>query len=92
MMSRNRLLYTAERVALMIRRAERVVVMVRDRALAIELEAKLQNLRREFDELREVMQLVVSVTRQQTEDNLADLRHQLELALARLERPQAPLH
>jgi len=56
--------------------------------------AELAELRRELDELRSILALVVSVTRQQAEADLASLRRQLETALVRLERrdPAQPLH
>jgi len=54
---------------------------------------ELADVRAELKVLREVLEVVVSVTRQQAEGNLASLRRQLEVALARIERdPRKPLH
>jgi len=54
---------------------------------------ELADLRREVGELREALQLVMSITRQQVEADVASMRRQLELALARVERdPRKPLH
>jgi hypothetical protein len=58
-------------------------------ALAAEhdaLAAELVDLQRQVAELRDVLQLVVSVSRQQAETDVATLRRQLEVAIARLER------
>jgi hypothetical protein len=54
--------------------------------------AELAELRAELAELREILAIVVSVTRQQAEADVVTLRRQLEIALARLERPGKPLH
>jgi len=54
---------------------------------------ELAGLRHEVNELRDVVQLVVSILRQQAKTDVASLRRQLEVALARLERdPAAPLN
>jgi hypothetical protein len=53
---------------------------------------QLADLRRELTELREVLELVVSVSRQKAETDVATLRQQLETALAKLERPSGPLN
>jgi hypothetical protein len=54
---------------------------------------EIANLQGQVAELREVVQLVVSVLRQQAEPDVATLRRQLEIALARLERdPNRPLN
>ena len=54
---------------------------------------ELAELRHEIDELRSVVQLVVSILRREAETSVADLRRQLEVALARIERdPAKPLH
>ena len=61
--------------------------------LTDEEERELAALRREFDELRSIMLDVVRCLRQQTESDVATLRGQLEVALARIERdPAKPLH
>jgi len=54
---------------------------------------ELQELRAEVAELRDVLQLVVRITREWAETDVATLRRQLEVALARIERdPATPLH
>ena len=54
---------------------------------------ELADLKKEIGELREVMLLVTSTLRQQSEADVATLRRQLETALARIERdPAKPLH
>jgi len=54
--------------------------------------AELVDLKAQVSELREVLQVVVSVSRQRAETDVAMLRRQLETALARIERPSKPLH
>jgi hypothetical protein len=55
--------------------------------------AELAQLRVEVAELRAVLALVVSVSRQQAETDIATLRQRLECALARIERdPAKPLN
>jgi len=52
--------------------------------------AEVESLRREF---REALQIIVGTLRQTAESDVATLRRQLELALARIERdPQKQLH
>jgi CHASE1-domain containing sensor protein len=55
---------------------------------------EVADLRRELDELREILALIVSITRQQAQADVATMRRQLETALVRLERrdPAQPLH
>jgi hypothetical protein len=61
-----------------------------------ELQCELADLRAEIAELREVMQLLVGMAREQAEGNVAELRKQLEGALLRLahheHRSGRPLH
>jgi len=56
--------------------------------------AEIAELRREVAELRSIMQDVVRASRVKAADDVASLRHELETALARLERrdPALPLH
>ena len=51
-------------------------------------------LRAEVQELREILALVVTITRQQAETDVATLRRQLETALVRLAQrdPATPVH
>ena len=61
--------------------------------LTAEEERELAALRREVDELREILALIVSITRQQAQADVATMRRQLETALVPLERrdPAQPL-
>jgi hypothetical protein len=55
--------------------------------------AELADLRGELDELREILSLLVTLRREQAEDDIASLRAQLERALIRLaHRDGKPLH
>jgi len=55
--------------------------------------AELADLRRELAELRDILGIVVKASRETAERDVAALRHQLEVALARVERdPNKPLH
>lgn len=89
-----RVVYSHEYMLCMLRtleaRASAAVSVVQHNAA---LMAELADLRDELHELREIMLLVTSTLRQQAECDVAQLRRQLELALARLERdPRRPLH
>jgi len=54
---------------------------------------QIDGLRRELHELRSIFEDVVRCLREQAEQNVDDLRHQLEVLLARLERdPAQPLN
>jgi hypothetical protein len=55
--------------------------------------AEMDELKREVAELRDIMQTVVQCSRETAERDVAALRHQLEVALARIQRrPDTPLH
>ena len=55
--------------------------------------AELADVRDQFIELREVVQLVLTALRRQADVDVVTLRRQLEVALARLERdPNRPLN
>jgi F0F1-type ATP synthase membrane subunit b/b' len=71
--------------------------LAEERAIAeqqhFEFLAEVAELQAELVELREVMQLIVGTLRVSAEQDVAELRHRLETALARLERkPNTPLH
>ena len=54
---------------------------------------ELADLRKEIAELRAVLHLVVTTLREKADQDVAQLRRQLETPLARLERdPAKPLH
>jgi hypothetical protein len=53
---------------------------------------ELADLRREVAELRSILQDVIRASREKGEADVASLRRELEHALARLERPNKPLH
>ena len=80
------LLYRADRVRAMIDVARNVV--------AAEYRDELAAMRREVDELRESVLLVLSLERQRTASEVAELRRELEAALVRLARRNSrqPLH
>jgi hypothetical protein len=87
-----RLLVSPERVEL-IRTALREARADLDEMHARHL-AELASLRAEVAELREILALVVSITREQVEADVVSMRRQLETALARIERKpdNTPLH
>jgi hypothetical protein len=90
------LVYSAEYLLHQVRAETLIRELERRSGLHIltdEEERELAALRREFDELRSIMLDVVRCLRQQTESDVATLRGQLEVALARIERdPAKPLH
>jgi hypothetical protein len=63
-------------------------------AMHFEHLCQLADLKKEIAELREALQLLVTLRRQQAEGDLTELRRRLEAALARIERrdPSTPLH
>jgi len=93
--SGRRILYRPEHVAQMRERLRGVLDEAKADLHAMHERhvAELEELRREVAELRSILAIVVSVTRQHAESDLASLRRQLETALARLERdPRKPLN
>jgi hypothetical protein len=85
--SARRILYSAEKVQHLLAQARRC-------AFTAEHERRLAVLQEEVAELREILALVVALMREQADAELADLRHQLETALAHLVAcaPQRSLH
>jgi hypothetical protein len=72
-------------------------VLAEERAAAqqqhFEFLAELAALREEVAELRDIMLMITGTLRTSAEQDVAQLRRQLELVLARLERrPNMPLH
>jgi hypothetical protein len=59
-----------------------------------DLNAEVHRLRAEVAELRDVLTLLTALRREEVERDVADLRHQLETLLARIQRrdPSQPLH
>jgi hypothetical protein len=83
----NRILYSVERIHVLLARAREV-------DFSEEQLRELAELRAEVNELREILALVVGTMRTQAEADVSALRGELERALARLCRrnPDQPLH
>jgi hypothetical protein len=94
----NRVLYTAEYVSRFRSALAAAMAEVRDQISAEHLAqhnrrmSELIALRDEVRELREILADVVRCSRETAERDVAALRRQLEIGLARLERPGKPLH
>jgi hypothetical protein len=94
----NRVLYTQEYVQRFRSALAAALATARDEISAQHLAdhnrrmGELAALRDEVRELRSILTDVVRCSREKAEGDVAALRRQLEISIARLERPRKPLH